>query len=415
MSRFLGQPSYSPVRLGQAGVTCETTPEGGTRCSDGTYHPPGCPSTPGAEGTIQGAPPGGEFPVVPVAIAAGALAVGAAALALSGRHMGVTASLDNSYPAVAAELRAIAGKINGERAADAWNFSQMAEAKKKKYDLLFQQKAAEERLAKEERLWEQSHKNMEPLQAATAEVDRIGQEVTAEDARINEYRGYVEANASNIMIYRHNAEVAIAGVPQEFQAEARTIIDPCYKAPAGMRGAGGFLGQIGIQNRMPGGSIPGGYGVEYGTRRPKKLEEPASTQLRGFGRPAWKPYLGQIPMEAPVVMPASTRAPNQNIAVRSATEFGMGLGVGALIGLATNLMFPKTRVTEKAGWTTAAIGAGAGALGTVLALSFGEKPFFRYLTGVGGSFVGNGLSDVMLPEQRNAYMQFPAIAGHRRI
>lgn len=33
------------VHMGQ-GATCENTPEGGTVCSDGTYHPPGCPTLP---------------------------------------------------------------------------------------------------------------------------------------------------------------------------------------------------------------------------------------------------------------------------------------------------------------------------------------------------------------------------------
>src|SRR5438093_8717841 len=54
--------------LGQ--VECQKTPEGGTVCSDGTYHPPGCPNTPGAQGTVESS----KFPIVPVAIGAVAIA-----------------------------------------------------------------------------------------------------------------------------------------------------------------------------------------------------------------------------------------------------------------------------------------------------------------------------------------------------
>lgn len=72
--------SGSPHRcayMGQ-GTTCETTPEGGTLCSDGTYHPPGCPTLPPvkAEEASSGA-------TVPILIGAGILGVVTAVFALT--------------------------------------------------------------------------------------------------------------------------------------------------------------------------------------------------------------------------------------------------------------------------------------------------------------------------------------------
>lgn len=63
--------------MGQ-GVTCENTPEGGTVCSDGTYHPPGCPTLPPvrAEEASSGI-------ATPVLIATGAAGILAAIFALT--------------------------------------------------------------------------------------------------------------------------------------------------------------------------------------------------------------------------------------------------------------------------------------------------------------------------------------------
>jgi hypothetical protein len=63
--------------MGQ-GTTCETTPEGGTLCSDGTYHPPGCPNLPPvrAEEASSGS-------AVPILIGAGILGVVTAVFALT--------------------------------------------------------------------------------------------------------------------------------------------------------------------------------------------------------------------------------------------------------------------------------------------------------------------------------------------
>ena len=242
-SAWSGQPVQPAKRLAQAaGVTCEPTPEGGLRCSDGTYHPPGCQKGDPAT-TIQGSP--SAAPIWPYIAAAGVIAAGAA-IALSGRRsMGIVPTLENSYPAVAADLRALAGKINGERAADSWNFSQMQEAVKNRLSLLSAAKGAEERLKNEEMIWEKTHRNADTLQAATAEVERLVSEISAALAKADEYRGYVTANAAAVVRYRTEADSIIAGLPAEFQTDARIVIDPCYK-PAKM-GGGGFLGQVGLR------------------------------------------------------------------------------------------------------------------------------------------------------------------------
>jgi len=76
-------PAYTAHRcpyLGQ-GVTCEKTPEGGTVCSDGTYHPPGCPTLP----PVRAEEAGGGFPTTAVAVGLGGAAALAAALLFLGK------------------------------------------------------------------------------------------------------------------------------------------------------------------------------------------------------------------------------------------------------------------------------------------------------------------------------------------
>lgn len=266
MGAFLGQ-----VRLAQAAPTCEQTPEGGMRCSDGTYLPPGCKS--GDPATVQGASPGGT-PIWPFVVGAGALAAGAAIVLSGRRHLGAT--LEADYPTIAAGLRTIAERITGERAADAWNFSRLQEIVKGKYDLLFKQKGAEENMRVQERLWGQSHRNEEALQAATAEIDRLAAEIAQADAKAQEYRANVDANAGAIMRYRNQADALIESLPAEVQAEARSLIDPCFRGAPAMKGA--FLGQVTISNRMP------------GHQKPKKTGSP---DLRGTFS---GPLFGQVPL-----------------------------------------------------------------------------------------------------------------------
>lgn len=71
------EPGHRCAYMGQ-GTTCEKTPEGGTLCSDGTYHPPGCPTLPPvrAEEASSGA-------AVPILIGAGVLGVVTAVIALT--------------------------------------------------------------------------------------------------------------------------------------------------------------------------------------------------------------------------------------------------------------------------------------------------------------------------------------------
>lgn len=64
--------------LGQ-NATCETTREGGTVCSDGTYHPPGCPTLPPVR--AEDAP--GSGATVPILIGVGGLGIVAAIFALT--------------------------------------------------------------------------------------------------------------------------------------------------------------------------------------------------------------------------------------------------------------------------------------------------------------------------------------------
>lgn len=220
------------VTMGQAErPTCEKTEEGGYRCSDGTYLPPGC--APGSPQTVKAAPPPSDFPYLTVGLVA-AGAAGALAL-LAGKRMGVTA-LETEYPRVVEQLRDYASKIESERAADAFNFQQYSAASKKRLDLVFAQKAAEEELAKQERIWEQAHRNQDELVAATQAAERIRGELAAAAEERDIYQRAIQSNQQNISIYIQNATVAIQGLPPEFQAEARAIIFPCPKPP-GMNGS----------------------------------------------------------------------------------------------------------------------------------------------------------------------------------
>ncbi len=106
---------------------CEKTPEGGTRCADGTYTPPE------GGGKIKAEPPAGNFPWLPVAVGAGAIAAGVALLGASRRRMGqdfssLAPNVATAYPAQFSQLADYAAKIDSERAADAFNFQQYVAA-----------------------------------------------------------------------------------------------------------------------------------------------------------------------------------------------------------------------------------------------------------------------------------------------
>jgi len=399
---FNKSPWLRNVALGQVqtapkpGMTCERTPEGGMRCSDGTYLPPGCQA--GSPNTVAAAPPG-TTSIWPYVAAAGVLAAGAAAYAL-----GDPASFENAYPAAAADLRAIAGKITGERAADAWNFTQMQEAGKKKYDLLAQAKIAEDRLRNEEKLWEQSHKNADALQAATAEVDRLATEISAANDKVNEYRGYVNANADNIMRYRQDAEAIISRLPEESKLDARLIIDPCVKGQS-MSGM--------PQLRM---------GLTAGM-----VNDPNKT----FKLPAWKPNLGQTavtptppgttPAAAPVSeVPSKMVDAAQDFVRANGPMYAQGALFGGVLGLGTDLAFPSGRLSRKEGLTLMGVGTAVSVIAGI-AKNMGVNPsWMGTLIGLGGAFTGNGLASVILPKKEflpmieRPLVEEPMIAGWRR-
>ena len=71
------EPQHRCAYMGQ-GTTCEKTPEGGTLCSDGTYHPPGCPTLPPVKAEDAQSPA-----TVPILVGVGVLGVAAAVFALT--------------------------------------------------------------------------------------------------------------------------------------------------------------------------------------------------------------------------------------------------------------------------------------------------------------------------------------------
>lgn len=220
--------------LGQAANTCEPTPEGGQRCADGTYLPPGCGQ--GSSAAVQGAPPASSFPVVPVTLAVvGAAAVGA--YLLSGRRLGVPAEAAETL----AKIEDLSGSIRAERAADSWNHSQYVAKNKENYDLLYKEKAAENHLVEQEKLWEASHRNYEALQAATVGLEQLKAQRAAVKAEAEDFLARVQQNGQTVMRLRQQALYLIETLPPELQADARRTFDPCFKGQS-MQGA--FLGQV---------------------------------------------------------------------------------------------------------------------------------------------------------------------------
>lgn len=216
--------ALSGSHLGQA--DCEPTPEGGLRCADGTYHPPGCIE--GSPQVIQGQPLVQDFPVVPVAIAtAGALAAGA--IFLSGKRIGA----GEDYPTeFFSRLQPIATSIHAARAADAWNYQQYSAKKKEALDLLEEERQAELALAEENRRWEETHRNVDTLQAAQDRLNAVVAKRTDIKAEADDFQARVQENAQNILAYRQQAMDIISMMPESYQAEARKLIDPCYQASA---------------------------------------------------------------------------------------------------------------------------------------------------------------------------------------
>jgi hypothetical protein len=227
--------------LGQnAPASCELTAEGGQRCADGTYLPPGC--APGSPETLQGKPLLSNFPVVPVALAVAGVAA-ASAILMSGPHR-----MGAEIPAPALErLTSIGNAIRSEREADAFNFSQYQSKMKENYELLERERQAEIHLREQNRLWEATHQNYEALQAATTALETVTGQRAAIKAEAEDYRQRVDRNSQNVVSLRQDAGQIIAGLPADTQTSAWKLIDPCAKGPA-MQGA--FLGQVRMAPRF---------------------------------------------------------------------------------------------------------------------------------------------------------------------
>lgn len=221
----------------EAGVTCEDTPEGGKRCSDGTYHPPGCPMNQ-PQTTVQAQAPTSE------SSNAGLIAAGVAAVAvggyllLAGRRprMGVAPALETAYPGAFSRLQKIAGNINRERGNDAYWFQRHIDAGKRRQDLVFVEGNAEKVLAEQSRIWESFHQNADKLLAAQEAYDAASALKANAAAERDEAKAGIDMAASNVATYRQNAEAIAASLPADYQAEARRVIDPCTAGRAALEG-----------------------------------------------------------------------------------------------------------------------------------------------------------------------------------
>jgi len=236
--------SVTPLRgptLGQTSPNCEPTPEGGQRCADGTYYPPGCKPGSGSGIPASAPTPGANVPLIIGGVAA---AAAAGYLLLSGhRHrMAAPTALETSYPEAVSQLTSIADKINTERSNDAYFFSKYIEASKRRQDLVVAEGNAEKVLAQQEKIWNDTHRNPDEYKAAQAALDQIGADKSAAVQEMQENRNGINMAAQNILTYRNNAEVIVSQLPPEIQAEAWRIIDPCSFRKPGMEGR--RLGQM---------------------------------------------------------------------------------------------------------------------------------------------------------------------------
>lgn len=218
--------SLRGAKMGQTSPNCEPTPEGGLRCADGTYHPPGCPNTTGSGIPAAGPTSGATVPLIVAGVAAAAAA--SYALLAGHRHeLGIEAAFESAYPEAVSQLTSIADKINTERANDAYYFSKYIEASKRRQDLVFVEGNAEKVLAEQERIWSTSHRNPDEYQAAQAAYDQAVSQKGVAAQEMQAARNGINTAAQNVMIYRSNAEAVISQLPAEAQGQAWKIIDPC--------------------------------------------------------------------------------------------------------------------------------------------------------------------------------------------
>lgn len=232
-------PLRGPI-LGQVSPNCEPTPEGGQRCANGTYLPPGC--APGSPQAIQGQPTTATFPIVPALAVVGTAA--AAYFLLSGQRLGVTE--EGALERILAKIEEITTSIKAERAADAWNFSQYLAKSKENLDLLEKERVAGLELARQTQIWETNHRNADQLQAAQATFDSIQAQRINLKLEIDDFRSRVDGNSQNVVTLRQQALEWIDTLPEELREDARKKIDPCFKNPV-MQGA--FLGQVRLVRR----------------------------------------------------------------------------------------------------------------------------------------------------------------------
>lgn len=248
---------FRGAALGQTPPNCEPTPEGGQRCADGTYYPPGCKPGSGSAIPASAPTPGANLPLIIGGVAA---AAAAGYLLLSGHEhrMAASPALETAYPEAVSQLTSIADKINTERSNDAYYFSKYIDASKRRQDLVVAEGVAEKTLLQQEKIWNETHRNDNEYKAAQAALDQISVDKAAAAQEMQENRNGINMAAQNILTYRSNAEMIVSQLPAEVQAEAWRIIDPCSFRRPGMEGRnygrGSYSGFNGFGNQMTYGS-----------------------------------------------------------------------------------------------------------------------------------------------------------------
>lgn len=220
----------------EAGATCEITPEGGRRCSDGTYQPPGCPVN--SPQTVQAQAPTSESSSTGLIAAGIAAAAAGGYLLLAGgrRRMGDAPTFEGAYPDTFASLQKISEDINRERSNDAYWFQKYIDAGKRRQDMVLVEGNAQKVLAEQTKIWETTHKNSVDLQAAQEAYDAAAALKANAATERDEAKSGIDLAASNIATYRQNAEAIVAGLPAEYQPQARRVIDPCSAGRAALGG-----------------------------------------------------------------------------------------------------------------------------------------------------------------------------------
>jgi hypothetical protein len=118
-------------------------------------------------------------------------------------------------------VESLQSSIEMERSADASDFAALVTAGKRRLDMVFEVKRAEDKLAEETKKWESAHMNADALQNAQQALDAVQAQYSQTVAEIQRLRDAVNAHADRIGSLWDRIERTIAALPEGQQGIAR--------------------------------------------------------------------------------------------------------------------------------------------------------------------------------------------------